>query len=423
MSFSKKLKAGALQYVLAISVIIALVLFTFISFVFLQQKLQIKNSFYKESVLNVQYGFSLLTNLQLPYNTIKELQVSENKQEKTIFFKRHWGIFDVVTIVSTVKKEHFVKMAILASNNKRDALYLKDNNTPLVLAGNTKIIGNLSLPKQGIKAGNIAGTSFNGNQLYYGIKKTSNKTLPIITNISYLNNLVHSRFITDEMTFFELSDGLKKQQSFTKPTHVYSSNGHLSLINIELKGNIIIHSNSKIIINASANLEDIILIAPEVEIKSNVKGNFQVFSSKSIKVDKNCKLSYPSALVLINKKQIKNNSQKEQILIDIKEKSTIKGIVLFKQKNKKNSMTFNPQIIISKGSSITGEVYCNQNIELLGSVFGSIYTNNFITKQFGSVYVNHIFNGVINNSKLPKQYCGISFNNDKANLKVAKWVY
>ncbi len=422
MYLLKKLKAGALQYVLAISVIIALVLFAFISLVFLQQRLQVKNSFYKQSVLNVQYGFGLLTNLQLQYNEIKELQVSENVQEKTSFLKQHWGVFDVATITSIVKKEHFKKTAILGNqNNKRDALYLKENNTPLVLVGDTKIIGNLSLPKQGVKRGNIAGTSFNGNQLYYGLKKTSTKTLPTVANLNYLENLLRSNFITDKTAFFELSDGLKKQQSFTKPTHVYSSNGNLSLTNIELKGNIILYSNYKIVVNSSATLEDIILIAPEVEIKSNVKGNFQVFASKNISVRKNCELLYPSALVLINKKQLKSNTQKEELLINIGENSTIKGIVLFKQENTKNSMSFNSQIIISKGSTVTGEVYCNQNLELLGSVFGSVYTNNFITKQFGSVYVNHIFNGIINSSKLPKQYCGISFNN--SNLNVAKWVY
>ncbi len=46
--------------------------------------------------------------------------------------------------------------------NKRDqlaALYLKDNNKPLVLVGGTRIDGKAYLPKRGVKSGNIAGYS------------------------------------------------------------------------------------------------------------------------------------------------------------------------------------------------------------------------------------------------------------------------
>ena len=81
MYLKKKLKAGALQYVLAISVIIALVLFAFVTLDFLQQKLQVKNSFYKQSVFNVQYGFDYLTNLQLQYNEVKELKNTSNTKK------------------------------------------------------------------------------------------------------------------------------------------------------------------------------------------------------------------------------------------------------------------------------------------------------------------------------------------------------
>lgn len=423
MNFFKKLKAGALQYVLAISIIIALVLFAFISLVYLQQKLQTKNSFFKEAVLNVQFGFNSIASTTLSYNEVKELQVSDNVQEKTSLLKKHWGVFDLATVSSTVKNEHFSKTAILGNHNlKREALYLQETYARLILVGNSKIVGNVSLPKQGISTGNIAGTSFNGDKLFYGNRKTSTKTLPEIANNSYLKNLLRLNFLNDNTSFFELNDGLKKQQSFTEATLVNTNNGHLYLSNISLKGNIILHSSTKIIVRASAVLEDVILIAPEVEIKSNVKGNFQVFSSKKILVEKNCQLAYPSALVLLNKQQQSSNTNnKDKILIQIDSNSSVKGIVLFKQESLKNNINFTPQIRIAKGSTVTGDVYCNKNLELLGSVFGSVYTSKFITLQFGSTYTNHIYNGVINSAKLQKQYCGLSFKNPK--LKVAKWVY
>ena len=109
------------------------------------------------------------------------------------------------------------------------------------------------------------------------LEKRVQKHCQKLQNKEYFKNLLRLNFLNDNTSFFELSDGLQKHQSFTDETLVNTNNGHLFLSNITLKGNIILHSSTKIIVSSSAILEDIILIAPEVEIKSNVKGSFQVF--------------------------------------------------------------------------------------------------------------------------------------------------
>ena len=187
-----------------------------------------------------------------------------------------------------------------------------------------------------------------------------------------------------------------------------------------MAGNIIVYSKKSIYVEKSSRLEDIILIAPEIEIESDFEGNFQVFATKKIKIQKKCKLNYPSALVLIDKDEIKHNS-KEDNGIFIDENSDIRGMILYENESKINRSNFKPQVVISENTNLIGEVYCNQNLELLGSVYGSVFANNFITKQFGSVYVNHIYNGVINSNELPNQYCGLPIGDNK--LKIAKWLY
>ena len=145
-----------------------------------------------------------------------------------------------------------------------------------------------------------------------------------------------------------------------------------------------------------------------------LKGVSRYFSSKKIHVNENCHLAYPSALVLLNKQQQNTNSNnKDKVLIQIDANSSVKGVVLFEQESLKTSINFTPQIKISKNSIVTGDVYCNKNLELLGTVYGSVYTSSFITLQFGSTYTNHIYHGVINSDKLPKQFCGLSFKNPK----------
>lgn len=423
MQIFEKVKASALQYALVASVLIAIIIFAFISLVYLQQKLQVKDSFYKEAIENVNSGIDYFSKNDILYSQIQEHQFSDNSQETTILQKKHWGIFDIAIVKSDVKNEHFEKIALLGNNHpNRDALYLQETNKPLVVVGNTKITGNISLPKQGIKTGNISGVSYYGNQLFYGKKKQSSESFPKIRNLKYIVDISRETY-NDSVIYFELEDSLVKRQLFSSPVAVYESSSSIFLRSIALQGNIIIRSDKIIQVDASSKLEDVILIAPEIQILDNIVGNFQCFASKKINIGKNCKLNYPSSFVLISKDTTNNTSEKkEENSIFIAENTDLKGSILFYKEEEYKNPNFNPQIIISKNTTITGEVYCNKSTELLGSVFGSVYTQNFITKQNGSIYVNHILNGIINSEKLPKPYCGLPIENIR-NHRVAKWLY
>lgn len=424
MYFLKKIKAGALQYVLVISVIIAIIIFAFISLVYLQQKLTIKHGFTKEAISNTDMAFSYLKQKEVDYNQEININISDNELSNTTFIKKHWGIFDVGIATSKVKNEFFQKVALLGTQNKkRDALVLKENNAALVLVGKTKIIGNASLPKQGVKTGNIAGESFYGNQLIYGYQKQSNFQLPKIRNIEYLKSFIKN-YNQEAFLNFELENGLRLHQSFTEKGLLYQDTNSIVLSNISLSGDILIVSQTQIIIKASADLQDVILIAPKITIASNTKGNFQAIATKEITVASNVYLNYPTALVVLH--QSNNNNQSFQNRSTIRKESFIKldkntdvrGLVVYESENIQSN--FDTQIEIEETARVTGEVYCTKNTALKGKVFGSIYTNNFIIKKSGSTYVNHIYNGEINSKLLPVQFAGLQIN--QSSNQVAKWV-
>lgn len=410
----KKLHAGALQYVLIISTIILIVLLTFVQLISLQKRISIKNNLYKESILNVSNGFFYLSNLNLAYNEKETRQLSENEQEKTTFLKKKWGAFDLMYVKATLHKESFEKVGLIGNTiTKKRAIYLTDNNTPLVLVGNTTIIGDAYLPKSGVKRGNISGTSFYGNYLINGNIFKSTATLPSLKKTRFNK----SNYVNDSIKNILLKENDNITQSFYKSTLYYQNNSSFTLANIILKGNIIVESNRKITIDKSAQLEDIIIIAPEIEVKPGVTGNFQLFATKKIHIQKNCTLHYPSAIILNNTVE---KLSKESILIE--QNNTINGIVVFDQKStKKIKNNFVQQIKLNENATITGEVYCNGNLELLGAVIGEVYTKRFITKQFGSVYINHIYHGKINASSLPESYAGLGINSKK--VGVSKWLY
>ncbi|WP_417800658.1 hypothetical protein [Tenacibaculum sp.] len=410
MLLLKKVKAGALQYVLVISVIIAILILAFITLIHLHKKVQLKGALYKKSIENVQHTFDLL-------KTQKLNETNLNQLNNTSIITKDWGIYKSVHVTSSEKNEFFEQIGLLGSfNRKKKALYLQENNKPLAIVGNTKIVGDASIPKLGIKRGNIAGTSYNRNTLLYGRSTLSSTKLPEIENINTIKKYVSSHLLDGKTSFFELEESKHFKNSFKKETLVYNSNYPIHLKNISLTGNILIKSNSSITIHTSAILEDVILVAPKITVQNRVNGTFQAFAKDTINVQSNCTLHYPSALVVINEKKIDTNNNPEII---IEENCQIKGSILLYSTSK--TMNFNPQIHIKEKTTVTGDVYCNQNLELLGTVYGSVYTNHFLTKQFGSTYINHVYNVEINSTKLPNQFSGLPIKNQ--NYSVAKWLY
>ena len=415
----KKIKASAMQYVLVIAVVIALLIFAFISLIFLHQKMTLKYRYSKEAIHNTQVGFEFLKIKESPYNIKTELPFWESPIAKTTFLKKNWGIYDIGIVASSVKNEQFQKVGILGTqHSKRKALILEDNNQSLVLVGNTKIIGDVLLPEQGVKSGNIAGTSYYGNQLIYGSVSNSADNFPKIKNLEYLKNFIKNPAIIEGIPF-ELEDALELHQSFFEKTAIYQEENSIYLTNISLRGNIIISSKTAIYVAASATLENLILIAPKISIGKNFKGSFQAFATENITIEKQCVLRYPSTLMLLKNESTESNSAEEnssQILLS--EKSEVRGIVSYI--SEKETSNFNAQITIAENAIVKGEVYCTNNTVLLGTVYGSVYTHNFLVKKAGGIYINHLYNGVIDATILPKQYAGLQI--EKASNTIAKWV-
>src|SRR5690606_33781370 len=101
--------------------------------------------------------------------------------------------------------------------------------------------------------------------------------------------------------FFDLNTLRSLENPFTEPTKVFYSISEIQLDNVKLTGHIIVHSQTKIVVSQTASLNDIVLIAPEIEIKDFVSGKFQAIATKIIDVGKQVQLDYPSALIVKSK--------------------------------------------------------------------------------------------------------------------------
>ncbi|WP_299334932.1 hypothetical protein [uncultured Psychroserpens sp.] len=418
----KKLKAGSLQLVTFVVVVIALLLSAFIMLIHIHRQFRLKTDHIIDTVGLTHHGINQTLYNNLKYEDTVAIDLNSEDYKSLQVHKSFWGIYEKVHTTATVKTFSLKKTALVGAiqiETKQPTLVLKDNNKPLVLVGHTIIDGDAYLPERGIKSGNIAGTSYY-RETYINGKISESKGLPKIEAnlLNYINTLEHySAFRETNKDDLSLEHSKQHNNTFENTEkRIYSSND-LYLSDIEITGHISIHSETKIVIDKSAQLTDVILIAPIIEIKDYVCGTFQVFATKQIDVGKHVVLDYPSTLLLKN--DVSKNDKDKANMIFIDNHSIIKGHIV--SLGKTASDNYEPQIKINPSTLIKGVIYCQQNLELRGTVDGSVFTNNFIIKEAGSIYQNHLYNAKISNDALDSRFITLPFENSKKDI--AKWLY
>ncbi|TPV35991.1 hypothetical protein FJ651_03475 [Paucihalobacter ruber] len=413
-------KAGALQLVTYIVMLIALLLAAFIMVVHTYKKFGVDTQLQIEQIKSSQSTIHQFLEVQdISYDSIK-VDNDFPEMGNTTFKRGNWGVFETYYAVSRYHNKSFASMALVGAGNSRyekTALILKDHHMPLVVVGGTTITGDVILPKRGVKTGHIGGVSYYKEQLIYGEEQVTPRVFPQITNrvrqaIEILGNPNVGQSV---IPIDQLENG---SYSFLKPMVYYQTDEALVLENLSILGHVIIQSNTEITVTQTAQLNDIILIAPVINIADHVSGNFQAIATKAIQVGKEVLLMYPSALVLRSEASIRNADDLGHITIG--EEADVKGVILVL--GTQLPKNYQPQLTILPIASVTGMVYCEQNMELRGTVKGLVIADQFIIKEAGAVYMNHLFNAVVDRPALADEFLGIEID-DEHEKGIAKWLY
>lgn len=403
----KKIKASSLIYALIISIVMVMIGYAFYFYYY-----------YSTTVANSQVVFDKLKNdivfgiemyLQ-EKSVLADVIYVHNRDSITVHSKR-WGIYQSVFVQSTQKQYSISRNFIIGNkiNDKKYALYLVDNNIPLSVSGKNIIRGNTFLPKSGIKTSNIEGCFFESAKMVDGDIHISQHSFSdeINANIdeikkwnSTINNIID--------TTVKYTDGMKMINNSKTTIAIKTDNSILS--NCFLAGNIILICSKKTQLN-NCFFDNIILVAPSIDISENNILKAQFLCKDSIIVQEKAKLHYPSAFTLIN-------NESEDAYIRLKQNAQFRGaIICVTKKGIEKKIT----LAVEKDVEIYGDVVCNNTASLEGKIYGSLTVNNFLLVTNTAVYENHLLNTIIDNTQLPSKWGSPFFYTSTNKKAIIDW--
>lgn len=404
-----------MQFAIMVSALIAILLLSFLMLT------------HVHSTFKAQQGFFLQTIEITNQNILKESNSLANEipagdeNVYSTFTKSYWGAYEKVEAIAELNGFSYSKKALLGIKAEQPftGLFLSDNRHPLILAGNSALEGIVYVSDRRINPGTIAGNYFTGWMPSPNEIRASPGRLPQFDPLWKNYHKALLDYVPSQNDITIAPDVEVKNSFFEDTQYVYMNEKWV--ITENYTGHLILKSETEIVVSKHAKLTDVMVVAPKITIESGFKGNAYFLASEELIVKENVYLEYPSSLIFYENSELEETgiSPKESS-IQISENTKLNGVVIFLAEDHQEFHT-NTNISIAPSAIIEGEIYCEGNLELYGIVKGTVYAHRFVTNKFGSIYVNHIFNGTILGKNLPERYCGLPF--EKGNKKIAKWLY
>jgi hypothetical protein len=401
-----KVKASALYFVLIISLLLFIFLSLFIIYGKLQKQLAKQYEIQHKLYENVHQAQLLYANDTSIRNAIQDslcIDLYDEQKDSICLYAKQWGFWNLLSVKAMYgrfkqERTFFYANAFSVNDTMQAALYLRDNQNMLVLAGSSLLKGDCYLPQAGVRPGVLEGKPYDKKEMIIGKQLKSTDQLPNIDSIilNKVFNLLDTAYLRTHCTL--LSNTLKENevytQSFTQATGLIYLKGKQNLKSAIISGNIIVYSDVEINIDKSAQLKDVIVIAPIVRLEKGFTGSLQVFSTDSLIVEQGVKLSYPSVLF---------NYQSEELdgKLMIKQGAEINGAIIAMDKSQDDK---NAKVEIQKNVTIRGMVWVEGYLQFNASIIGHVFTHKFIWNTTASLYENHLLDASIDATSLQKQY-------------------
>ncbi len=405
-----KTPASALAYAITFLLLVGLVCTGVLFIASVNKRLEVNFAMEEHLVFDNLYAINY--GAQLQNNT--QIIIPHVNGDSSIVTVKPWGSFRVVVANTFHRSKSLIKTALIGNSSlfSYATIFLPDQRQTLKVCGSTKISGNVFTSDRGLERGYIAGKNYTGDKLVYGNLKMSEKYLPELSE-DVKNLSLESFRSSAEKIDFPLVDTVF---SFQNATSIISEIETIVLSN-KMGGNVIIHSFESITVTATAQIENVILIAPMVVFEEGFTGSLQVIAHEQVILGKNVHLRYPSTITL---NELTPNSNRDARGVFIEEgSSVIGGILMVSQKPDFR----NPLLLEMNNSLIGGLIYNVGETMVKGKIHGYVYTNSFTLKAGGGEYKNHLLDAEISSTELPVELLLPQWikSSEKSNGEIIAW--
>lgn len=397
-----KLRAGALQYTIAFSLLIILILVSFLLFNHLRSVELSQYQVYDNLKRDINSARLVLEEQPgLFAKSQKEIILSEEGFHTNVGVElSQWGFFYCANIEANhrnlKRKKLYLYSDDIQLNKLKPSLYLSDSRKHLSVSGKAYLGNNTFLPGYGIRTTYINGLKYQRDSLVHGASYKSAPKLPELRGKwrTIYGDLLNGISGEDSSIYWGNIKADSIVNSFSKKRLILHCPPGTIVDKKYISGNIVLVGSDIEIKNTSV-LESCIVLAESISIESKFSGSAQFIAEKTINLGQKSVLSYPSILYC------KADKKGEGIVLEVGCQVEGEIIVCSSQKSLELLKT-------GKDSKIFGQVYCNGLVTFHGTLLGSMYCKGFIDRTREGVYSNYIYDVCIDFDRLPKEYGGVS---------------
>lgn len=309
---------------------------------------------------------------------------------------------------------------------------------PLVVTGNNRIVGDVTVGAGGVKAGTLKGSKFIGDKLVEGqIRKVSPPRMPFFdarvlhrtmerykqllaqNPLSIRNHKgVHGKilYVDGKIEVEALQDSLG-----LNPVTILS-HGDLTLVDsVNVLNPVTIATSGKIDLAGSLLFSDALLYAKAgISVSGRVKGAMQLLTSADIRISGRVELEYPS--ILFTTGQAVDNAFVGSI--EILENADITGAVILKESLFENQdhLRRNGRVLVAAGARVTGLVFSNNHTTIQGRVHGLVVADHFYLYESPTTYINWVKDAEMNRHALATGFkLPLGFSEEGPHLEIVTW--
>lgn len=414
----RRLPAGALLLVLTISLVVAAILLSLIYLAANRRLLMQRDTLHQQVRRNLASGLAYAQAYpEQPAFQALNLDLFGEGSDSVQLMRKPWGVFDVAVV--SAAKGHFrdTTVALLGSTFSainQAALYLTDENVPLAVNDDAQVRGEAWLPQTGdVRSGSLplTGERRQGAPVT-GKILASQKQLPVVSDSALARLRDYAQLHLEGLLPAGSQPGTKPPSlatSFLGPPAVCYYTGPVALTGT-IAGQVVVISSQRLIVEASSHLEDVLLLAPTILIKSGFRGRVQIIARDTVAIGDNCQLAYPSAACVYGAQQT--------ALVSLGAGSRLQGVVIATAAQPGLACS----VRLTPSTTVEGQVFSAGTVENCGTVRGTVMCRRLLYRGIGSFYENYLVNCLLDRPGLSPHFLTTRLLNPRAGIGVVAWL-